>query len=67
MKNVCLGCEERHMNCHATCEVYKAYLREKEEVRDAKKSSEEADKLYGDFLRQTGDRIYRTNMGRVKR
>lgn len=29
----CKGCEKRVLRCHSTCEAYKAYTQEREEIR----------------------------------
>ena len=32
----CKNCKERSINCHATCEKYGAYSKEREEIREIK-------------------------------
>lgn len=35
MKCPCYKCTERSANCHAGCEKYKAYARERKQIREA--------------------------------
>ena len=40
LESPCYKCEDRHVGCHSTCETYKEYCAECEEIRkkvDAKK------------------------------
>lgn len=32
----CKGCEERHVGCHSTCEVYKAYRANLDKEKEAR-------------------------------
>lgn len=32
----CKGCEERHVGCHSTCEIYKAYREELDKAKEAR-------------------------------
>lgn len=32
----CKGCEERHVGCHSTCEIYKAYREELDKEKEAR-------------------------------
>ena len=34
----CQGCENRHVGCHADCEIYKEWCEEQKKLRDKDKS-----------------------------
>ena len=42
MRNECYGCEKRHMGCHASCENYKAFCRERQRANEARRADHEA-------------------------
>ena len=34
MKNPCKDCPDRHLGCHSKCERYKAWKKEREELKE---------------------------------
>lgn len=44
VKSSCKGCDKRHVNCHSTCEDYKAFRKARDEQNEEirKKKSVEA-------------------------
>ena len=58
IKVPCRGCEERTAECHATCEKYKRYKRELEELKNKKKAGQSSDDLIA-YGRDKVDRLDR--------
>lgn len=44
-RNNCLGCTERHLGCHADCEIYLAYRKELDKIDEARKKRNEEKRL----------------------
>ena len=45
----CLGCYDRTVGCHSSCEKYKIYLKESEERKKAIKKFLQKDTSYRDY------------------
>lgn len=48
MRNECYGCEKRHIGCHANCESYKAFCRERQRANEARRADHEARDVLSD-------------------
>lgn len=50
----CHGCEERHINCHSSCESYQAFRADRDRVYNERQL--QVDSKYVSNMRRTRDR-----------
>ena len=50
-KRPCYNCEKRTVNCHCTCEDYKAYKKELEEYNETVRKAKAQDRLMSDYIK----------------
>lgn len=61
-KNKCLGCTERTVGCHSTCQSYLAFAEECERVRENRRSSS----TYNNYLRDCSDKACRIHFKKCR-
>lgn len=60
MNNCCMDCEKRTPSCHAECEDYKKFVKQREEIRRKKA-------IEGDILAISSERRMRRMKRRIRK
>ena len=63
----CMGCTERHVGCHSTCEKYRQQSTEQREISQKIRSEKAKDEQYRGYVSETAKRNNKRRLhGRLK-